>query len=87
MTIMTIRIPDDVKEALDKAIEGQDKDEAIAALLREALERRAATAKAAKDEPKRNLVAEFRKLRESMPPMTGDEIRQAREELRREAGY
>ena len=30
MTIMTIRIPDDVKEALDKAFEGEDKDAIIA---------------------------------------------------------
>ena len=33
MTIMTIRIPDDVKEAFDKAFEGKDKDAIIADLI------------------------------------------------------
>ena len=36
MTIMTIRIPDDVKEAFDKAFEGKDKDAIIAELIRRA---------------------------------------------------
>ena len=36
MTIMTIRIPDDVKEAFDKAFEGRDKDAIIADLIRRA---------------------------------------------------
>ncbi len=87
MTIMTIRIPDDVKAAFDKAFEGEDKDAVIADLIRKALQNKGGTAKPAKDAPKRDLVAEFRKFRESMPPMTDEEIRQAREELRREAGY
>ena len=42
MTIMTIRIPGDVKEALDKAFEGQDKDAIIAQLIRDGLAMRAA---------------------------------------------
>ncbi len=37
MTIMTIRIPDDVKEALDKAFEGQDKDAVIAQVILDGL--------------------------------------------------
>ena len=37
MTIMTIRIPDDVKEALDKAFEGEDKDAIIAQIIRDGL--------------------------------------------------
>ena len=40
MTIMTIRIPDDVKEAFDKAYEGKDKDAVIAELIRRDLEGR-----------------------------------------------
>jgi hypothetical protein len=50
--------------------------------LREALEERAAEEKAVKDEPKRDLVAEFRKLRESMPALSNEEILKAREEGR-----
>jgi predicted transcriptional regulator len=84
MTIMTIRIPDDVKEAFDKAFEGEDKDAIIAELIRKALQNKAETPQAG---GKRDLVAEFRKFRESGPSMTNEEIRQTREELRREAGY
>ena len=40
MTIMTIRIPDDVKEAFDKIYEGKDKDTVIAELIRRDLEGR-----------------------------------------------
>lgn len=87
MTVMTICIPDDVKEAFDKAFEGEDKDAVIADLIRKALHMRADAVRARADAPKRDLVAEFRKLRESTPSMTNEEIRQAREELRREAGY
>ncbi len=82
MAIITVRIPCDVKEAFDKAFDGEDKDAVIAALLREALEERTAQEKAAKDAPKRDLVAEFRKLRESMPALSDEEIRKAREEGR-----
>ena len=87
MTIMTIRIPDDVKEAFDKAFEGKDKDAVIADLIRRDLEQRTEAMQMKEDAPKRDLVAEFRKLRASMLPMTDAEIRQARDELRREAGY
>ena len=34
MTIMTIRIPDEVKEAFDKAFEGKDKDAIITQFIR-----------------------------------------------------
>jgi hypothetical protein len=87
MTVMTIRIPDDVKEAFEKAFEGQDKDAIIADLMLAASQEQGEEARLSQPLPKRDLVAEFRKLRESMPPMTDTEIQQAREELRREAGY
>ena len=48
MTIMTIRIPDDVKEALDKAFEGQDMDAIIPQSIRDGL-----AIRAAKIEPER----------------------------------
>jgi hypothetical protein len=38
---MTIRIPGDVKEALDKALEGEDKDAIIAQFIRDGLAARA----------------------------------------------
>jgi hypothetical protein len=39
MMIMTIRVPNHVKVAFDKAFEGEDKDAIIARLLREAAEK------------------------------------------------
>ncbi len=88
MTIMTIRIPDDVKEAFDKAYEGQDKDAIIADLIRRAAEERANDGTAS---PSGSLVERFAKFRErtSVKPDVADqdEIREIREQLRREAGY
>ncbi len=88
MTIMTIRIRDDVKEAFDKAFEGKDKDAIIADLIRRA------TAEVRREEECHSagsLVERFRKFRESSsiePNVVGDdEIREIREQLRREAGY
>ncbi len=37
MTIMTIRIPDDMKAAFDKAFAGEDKDAIIAEFIRDGL--------------------------------------------------
>jgi hypothetical protein len=83
MTVMTIRIPDDVKEALDKAFEGEDKDAIIAQFIRDGLAMRAA-----KTEPERpidpapDLVQRFREFRKGMPSISQDEIRRLREEGR-----
>ena len=63
-------------------VERECKSGSALAALREAIEERAAKEKAAEDEPKRDLVAEFRKLRESMPALSNEEIRKAREEGR-----
>ena len=88
MTIMTIRIPDDVKEAFDKAFEGKDKDAIIADLIRRAA---ADVRRAEEYKPPESLVERFRKFRESSPIEPNgagdDEIREIREQLRREAGY
>jgi hypothetical protein len=66
MTIMTIRIPDDVKAAFDKAFEGEDKDAIIARLLREAAEKRAEAEGSA--ERRRKAVDRILELRKQ-PPM------------------
>ncbi len=83
MTIMTIRIPDDVKEAFDKAFEGQDKDAIITGIIRQALERRSEIAATPERGEKSDLVERFRKFRESMPPISQEEIREIRNELRK----
>lgn len=80
MTIMTIRIPDDVKEAFDKAFEGEDKDAIIARLLQEAAEKRAPAEDLA--ERRRKAVDAILELRKSPPYFSDEEIKQAREEGR-----
>ncbi len=83
MALITICIPDDVKEALDKAFEGQDKDALIAQFIRDGL-----AARAAKIEPERpiepvpDLVERFREFRKGMPSISQHEIRRLREEGR-----
>ncbi|MGO9460988.1 MAG: hypothetical protein ACLP1W_12880 [Rhodomicrobium sp.] len=83
MTIMTIRIPDDVKEALDKAFEGQDKDAIIAQIIRDGL---AARGLSAPDgdlaERRRKAVDAILELRKQPPYFSDAEIKAAREEGR-----
>ena len=88
MTIMTIRIPDVVKEAFGMAFEGKDKD----AIVADSIGRAAAEARRERERNStESLVERFRKFRESSsigPSAAGDdEIREIREHLRREAGY
>ena len=84
MRIMTIRIPDDVKEAFDKAFEGEDKDAVIAALLRAAAGEKARAALAAEDvaRRRREAVDAILELRKKAPYFSDEEIKQAREEGR-----
>lgn len=84
MTIMTIRIPDDVKEAFDKAFEGEDKDAIIARILREAAESkvRASAGSEEKAERLREAADAILELRKQPPYFSDAEIRQAREEGR-----
>ncbi len=82
MTIMTIRIPDDVKEAFDKAFEGQDKDAIIAQIIRDGLAVRATKVGHEAVPPQRRMVQQFRELRKGMPSISQDEIRPMREERR-----
>ncbi len=84
MTIMTIRIPDDVKEAFDKAFEGEDKDAIIAQLIRAAAEAKARAASEAEDKARRRreAVDAILELRKKMPALSNEEIRNAREEGR-----
>jgi hypothetical protein len=80
MTNMTIRIPDDVKEAFDTAFEGHDKDAIIARLLQEAAESHAQSESLA--ERRRMAVDAILEHRKTMPAISQDEIRAIREEMR-----
>ncbi len=84
MTIMTIRIPDEVAQAFDKAYEGEDKDAVIAQLIRAAAEAkaRAATEEEEKARRRREAVDAILALRKQPPYFSDAEIKQAREEGR-----
>jgi len=84
MTTMTIRIPDDVKAAFDKAFEGEDKDAVIAALLRHAAEEKAHAASEAEDlaRRRREAVDAIFELRKRAPYFSDEDIKRAREEGR-----
>ena len=77
MGTMNFSIPDDLKEAFNKAFDGENKSAVIARLMRRAI-----------DEQERNrrsfgLVERLRQMRADTRPMTDEEIRRAREELRK----
>jgi hypothetical protein len=82
MTIMTIRIPDDVKEAFDKAFEGEDKDAIIAQFIREGLAAKAKTSEEDAARHRREAVDEILRLRKQPPYFSDAQIKQAREEGR-----
>jgi hypothetical protein len=82
MTIMTVRIPDDVKAAFDKAFEGEDKDAIVARLLREAAEKREAVEVKRPEVSLREAIDAVRELRKQPPYVSDAEIKQAREEGR-----
>jgi len=81
MTIMTISIPENVKEAFDKAFEGEDKDAIIARLLQEAAEQRASAEDLA--ERRREAVDAILEHRKTMPVLSQEEFRSIREEMRK----
>ncbi len=80
MTIMTIRIPEDIKAAFDKAFAGEDKDAIIARLLHEAAEKRAEEEGLA--ERRRKAVDAILALRQTPPYFSDEAIKRAREEGR-----
>jgi hypothetical protein len=87
MTIMTIRIPDDVKAAFDKTFADEDKDAIIAQFIRDGLAAHGVHEMvAARDEEaaerRRKAVDAILELRKTMPAISQDEIRAIREEMR-----
>ena len=82
MTIMTVRIPDDVKAVFDKAFEGEDKDAIIARLLLEAAEKRGTAEEKRPEVSLRQAIDAVLELRKQPPYVSDAEIKQAREEGR-----
>jgi metal-responsive CopG/Arc/MetJ family transcriptional regulator len=77
MATMNFSIPDDVKEAFNRAFEGENKSAVIARLMRRAIEEKERNQRA------QGLVERLRQIRANSRPMTDEEIRRAREELRK----
>lgn len=78
MSVMHIQIPDDLKEAFEKAFPGETVDAFVARMMREALSKRSEI----EAKPRESLVEAFKKLREKFPPTSDEEIRRLREEGR-----
>jgi hypothetical protein len=77
MATMNFSVPDDVKEAFNEAFEGENKSAVITRLMRRAIEEKERTQRA------QGLVERLRQIRANSRPMTDEEIRRAREELRK----
>jgi hypothetical protein len=77
MATMNFSIPDDVKEAFNQAFEGENKSAIVASLLRRAIEERE------RDRRSRDFVERMRQIRARSRPITDEEVRRAREELRK----
>ena len=77
MATMNFSIPDDVKEAFNRAFEGENKSAVIARLMRRAIEEKE------RNRWSQGFVERLRQIRANSRPMTDEEIRRAREELRK----
>jgi hypothetical protein len=78
MTIMTVRILEDVKAAFGKAFEGEDKDAIVARLLLEAAEKRGATEEKRPEASLREVIDVVLELRKKPPYVSDAEIKAAR---------
>jgi hypothetical protein len=77
MGTMNFSIPDELKEAFNKAFDGENKSAVVARLMRQAIEEKE------RKNRSEGLVERLRRIRANSRPMTDDEIRRAREELRK----
>jgi hypothetical protein len=80
MATMNFSIPDDVKEAFNKAFKGENKSAVVAMLMRRAIEEKKRRAK--QDRDLDALIEELLRIRAEDPPATDEEIRRARVEGR-----
>jgi hypothetical protein len=76
MATMNFSIPDDVKEAFNKAFEGENKSAVVASLMRKAIEERERNRRSA------DLVERLRRIRARSRPVSDEEIRRVRHEGR-----
>jgi hypothetical protein len=76
MATMNFSVPEDVKEAFNKAFDGENKSAVITRLMVRAIEEEERKRRS------RNLVERLRAIRETAEPVTSEEIARARQELR-----
>lgn len=76
MATVNFSVPDEVKDAFNMAYQGQNKSAVIAELMMEAVER------SARKKRHREAIANILARRAEIEPVTEEEIRAAREELR-----
>ena len=76
MATMNFSIPDDVKEAFNRAFEGENKSAVVASLMRRAVEERERIRRST------DLVERLRRIRARSRPVSDEEIRRARHEGR-----
>jgi len=77
MGTLNFSIPDDVKDAFNKAFEDENKSAVIARLMRRAVVEKERSRRS------QGFVERLREIRGRSRPATDDEIRRAREELRK----
>jgi hypothetical protein len=77
---MNFSVPDDLKEAFNKAFKGENKSAVVAALMRRAIEEKKRRAR--QDRELDALIEELLRIRAEDPPATDEEIRRARVEGR-----
>jgi metal-responsive CopG/Arc/MetJ family transcriptional regulator len=80
MATMNFSIPDDLKEAFNKAFKGENKSALVAGLMRKAIEEKRRRAR--QDKELDVLIEELLRIRAEDPPATDEEIRRARVEGR-----
>ncbi len=80
MGTMNFSIPDDVKEAFNKAFDGENKSAVVAGLMRKAIDDKERRAK--QDRELDALIEELLRIRAEDPPATDEEIRRVRVEGR-----
>ena len=77
MATMNFSIPDDVKDRFNEVFEGQNKSAVVARLMVRAIEEEERTRRSG------GFVERLRQIRTRSRPVTDEEIRRAREELRK----
>lgn len=77
MPIMSFSIPDDVKDRFDVAFAGQNKSAVVVRLMVRAIEEEEGTRRSD------GFVERLRQIRARSRPVTDDDIKRAREELRK----